>query len=46
MLSTPNDGPPPVPGQAPNEVDGSVPFEMEEAIDEAAAARSAEESAR
>ena len=45
MSSTPNDGPPPVPGQAPNEVDGSVPFDLEEAIDEAAAARSVEESA-
>ena len=46
MSSTPNDGPPPVLGQAPNKVDVSVPFELEEAIDEAAAARSAEESAR
>ena len=45
MLSTPNDGPPPVPGQAPNEVDGSVTFKLEEEIDEAAAARIAEESA-
>ena len=45
MSTTPNDGPPPVPGQAPKEVDGSVPFDLEEAIDEAAAARRAEESA-
>ena len=45
MSSTPNDVPPPVPGQAPNEVDGSVPFELGGAIDEAAAVRSAEESA-
>ena len=45
MSSTPNDGPPPVPGQAPKEVDGSVPFDLEEAIYEAAAATSAEESA-
>ena len=45
MSSTPNDGPPLVPVQAPNEVDGSVPFELEEAIYEAAAVRSAEESA-
>ena len=45
MSSTRNDGLPPVPGQAPTEVDGSVPFELEEAIDEEAAARSAEENA-
>ena len=45
MSSTRNDGPPPVPGQAPTKVDGSVPFDLEEATDEAAAARSAEESA-
>ena len=45
MSSMPNDGPTPVPGQATNEVDRSVPFELEEAIDEAAATRSAEESA-
>ena len=45
MLSTPNDGTPPVPVQVSNEVDVSVPFELEEAIDEAAASRSAEESA-
>ena len=45
MSSTPNDGPPPILGHVPNEVDGSVPFDLEEAIDKAAAARSAEESA-
>ena len=45
MSSMPNDGPTPVPDKAPKKVDGSVPFKMEEGIDEAAAARSAEESA-
>ena len=45
MSSTPNDGPPPVPGQSPNKVDGSVSLYLKEAIDQAAAAISAEESA-